>query len=425
MKSRLYLLLTGISACAALCLQTSTVEAVFASVKSTGMAATAISYPLDTFAGAYNPAGLTDVGDRFDLEAAFVVDSGTATFKNNFELNTLANVEEANYNGMKTKIIVPVGFGLNKNWCLNEDWKISTGVILYNRAYQKTTYKKAIPLFGQTKQGLEYLNETISPIVGIQWCDSHTLAISANYQLERIKVNGLENFDNPLFSSEPGFVTNKGYNYSNGWGLTVGYLGHWTNKLSIGVTYQPETTMNRMDKYKGFLAQHGRLNIPRKIGAGISYWVLPCVIVAFDVEQLQWSKIKSLHNPLLNNGVLEQLGTTNGPGFGFRDQWFYRAGIEWTINDMWTLRAGYRYANTPIRKSQTAVNILTLDTVQSFITAGATWNYNECNEISFVGAWGFQNTISGTNVIPPALGGGDVSIKEQKYAIGVAWGYKY
>lgn len=445
MKMRFLNLFACMGAMAALCTHSTKAEAIFASVKSTGMAATCISYPLDSVVGAYNPAGMTEVGDRLDIEAGWVHDKGSTTVLNNtvppgtrtptgalVPPGTPNSLVNGHYNGMKNENVYPVGFGLNKTWWLCDEWELATGIVLYNRNYQKTTYTKPVLLLGTSKPGLEYLNETLSPVVAIKWCNTHSFGISANYQVERLKVNGLENFARAVRPPLPGGslypenVTNKGYGYSTGWGVTFGYLGHITDELSIGVTYQPETSMSRISKYKGFLAQKGKLNIPRKIGAGISYKILPCWVVAFDVEQIQWSKIKALHNNLLDdNGVLQPLGSSNGPGFGFRDQWYYRFGTEWAVSECWTVRAGYRFAEMPFKKSQAPVNLLTLDTVESFLTLGATWNVNECNEVSFLFAYGFEHKVKGDNTIPSFLGGGDVHLKEEKFALGLAWGWKY
>lgn len=445
MKSRLYSIFAAVGTLTALCLHTTSLEAVFASVKSVGMGGAAVSYPLDTLSGAYNPAGLIDVGDRIDIEAAWVRDGGSATIT-----NTLPNpippytpplFVKDSYNGMRTTSVYPVNAGFNKNWQIGcSDWTISTGIILYNREYQKTTYKKIIttattppypvgPLLGVTKPGLEYLSETVSPIIGLKWRDTHMIAVSADYQVERLKVNGAQNLI-PL-SIHPDQVTNRGYNWSTGWGFSIGYLGHITPCLSIGATFAPRVTMRHMDKYKGFLAG-GKIDLPQRIDVGISYRILPCLVVAFDAEHLQWSKVRALHNPLYTDAATETfapVGSNDGPGFGFSDQWFYRVGLEWTINESFVARIGYRYANSPIRKSQTFTNLLTLDTVESYILAGGTWNITECQELSIVGGYGFQNKIKGENSIPNTrdvpLGGGNIALKEQKWAIGLAWAYKY
>jgi long-chain fatty acid transport protein len=167
--------------------------------------------------------------------------------------------------------------------------------------------------------------------------------------------------------------------------------------------------------------------VPAKYSAGVSYKFLPCLVGAFDVEMLQWSHVKALHNPLLDNGVLHPLGANNGPGFGFRDQYFYRVGLEWAINDCWTLRTGFRYANTPVKASQVLVNALTIDLAERFFTWGATYNVNECNEVSFSAAYGFEHSVTGSipSIAPNVFGGGSAKLKEQKYALGIVWGHKY
>ncbi len=428
MKARLLNFTACLATTVVLCIQSSSAEAIYADIKAIGMGGTCISYPLDTLSGAYNPAGLSEVGDRLDVEAGWIHNTGSLTVKNN-----LAPVGiNGHFNGMQDKNMPAANFGINKTFCTCAG-EFTAGLIVYNRAYQKTSYGKPLLLFGTSKPGLEYLNETISPIFTFRINEMHSFGISVNYQIERLKVNGIENFK--ALSVHPENLTNRGYDYATGWGVTIGYLGHITDCLSVGLTYQPRTPMSKLNKYKGFLAS-GRLNVPAKISGGISYRIMPCVVAAFDVEYIQWSGVKSLHNPLLHDGLLFPLGTDNGPGFGFRDQTFYRAGIEWQICEAWTARIGYRYANSPIRRSQTAVNALTLDAVESFITTGATYCLNPCNEFSFSFAWGFEHEIKGKSDSIPLFvatptghivpfGGGQANLKEQKFALGAAWGYKF
>ena len=45
------------------------------------------------------------------------------------------------------------------------------------------------------------------------------------YALDHIEAKGLANFDNPVFSSHPGQVTDRGIDTATGWGLRLGYLG--------------------------------------------------------------------------------------------------------------------------------------------------------------------------------------------------------
>lgn len=416
MKSRCFKLLSCLGLLASFCMQSSSAEAIFASVKSTGMAATCVAYPLDTLVVAYNPAGLADICDRVDIEAGWVRERGHARVSGNL----LPPVNKTQ-NGFKTKNAYVGNFGISKQLPCD----MTVGLALYNRDYQKTTYGSPLVLFGTSKAGLEYVHEVLTGTWAIKICDRWNFGIAANYNVQRFKVDGIQNFDNARFSSNPGHVTNRGYDYSQGWSGSFGFRGQITDDLSIGVAYTTKAHMKRFTKYSGFLAGRGRLEVPQHVNAGIAYQLFPCLVVAFDFEWVDWKQAKALANPLLNGGVLEQLGTANGPGFGFRNQYFYRVGFDWRIDECWSVRAGYRHTNTPVRKSQTAVNVLSLDLVEDFVTVGATWDFNCCHEFSFVFAYGFDHKVNGKNSIPRSFGGGEADLKEQKFLLGLSWGWKY
>ena len=407
----------GLIAC--LSLITSDIHAVLASVKTTGMAATGIAYPQDAEAGAFNPAGMVDVGDRFDIGFSAVRESRRANIHGN--ISGLPGVNGSFDANHKAKYAYNGDFGINKMLGCN----ISVGLVIYNRNYNKTKYAHAMPLFGTTKPGLEYVHETISPTIAIKFWEKHNFGISLNYMVQRLWVQGLQNFANPIFSKHPSHVTNHRYNYSQGVSFTLGYRCQVTNCLSVGVTYQPKTYMHKFNKYKGFLAGNGRLNIPQKIGGGFAWRFLPCATLAFDVEYINWKRVKALHRPLQSNLIAHKLGAHNGSGFGFRDQWYYRVGVDYDVTNWLTVRAGFRHANTPIRRSQTAVNLLIVDTVEDFLTLGATACINPCNEVSFFYAHGFHHKVRGKNSIPLSFGLGEADLKEYADAFGISWGHTF
>lgn len=407
----------GLLSCVSL--TSSDVHAVLASVKTTGMAATGIAYPQDAEAGAFNPAGMVDVGDRFDV--GFSVDRTSRKARVSGNHAPFPNVNGKFDAAHKAKYAFNGDFGINK--MLGCD--MSIGLIVYNRNYNKTKYHRALPLFGTSKVGMEYVHETISPTFAIRFCERHHFGVSLNYMVQRLWVQGLQNFANVLFSKHPAHVTNHRYSYSQGVSFTLGYRCQVTNCLSVGVTYQPKTYMSKFRKYKGFLAGNGRLNIPQKIGAGVAWRFIPCATVAFDVEYINWKRIKALHRPLQTNLIAHKLGAHNGSGFGFRDQWYYRVGIDYDVLDCLTVRAGFRHVNTPTRRSQTAVNVLVCDTVEDFLTLGATYCLNPCNEFSFFYAHGFNNKVKGKHSVPASFGGGEVDLKEYIDVFGISWGHVF
>lgn len=410
----------GLVSC--LSLTTSQAYAILASVKTTGMAATGIAYPQDSEAAAFNPAGMVDVGDRFDIGFAVIRESRKTHVHGN--LSGLPGVNgkfDANH---KAKYVANADLGINKMLGCN----MSVGLVIYNRNYNKTKYKHAIPLFGTSKLGMEYVHETISPTFAIKFGCIHNFGISLNYMVQRLWVQGLQNFDNARFSKHPGHVTNNRYSYSQGVSFTLGYRCQVACNLSVGVTYQPKTYMSKFKKYRGFLAGDGRLNIPQKIGAGVAWRFLRCATLAFDVEYINWKRIKALKNKLQTTllGLLtNKLGSAHGSGFGFRDQWYYRVGIDYDVTDWLTVRAGFRHANTPIRRTQTAVNALTVDTVENFLTLGATACLNSCNEFSFFYAHGFHHKVRGQHSIPLIFGLGEADLKEYADVFAISWGHVF
>ena len=407
--------------CLASCLSltTSDAHAILASVKSTGMAAAAVAYPQDAEAAAFNPAGMVDVGDRMDN--GFAVDRSSRKTTVHGNLAPIPGINgkfDANHGA---KYAYNADVGINKMLGCN----MSVGLVIYNRNYNKTKYAHALPLFGTSKAGMEYVHETISPTFAIKFLEKHNFGISVNWMIQRLWVQGLQNFANALFSKHPSHVTNHRYSYSQGCSFTLGYRCQVTDKFSIGATYQPKTYMHKFNKYKGFLAGNGRLNIPQKIAAGFAWRFVPCATIAFDVEYINWKRVKALERPLQSNLTANKLGTHNGSGFGFRDQWYYRVGVDYDILTWLTLRAGFRHTNTPIRRTQTAVNILTVDTVEDYLTIGATACLNPCNEFSFFYAHGFNNKVRGKNSIPASFGFGNADLKEYDDVFAISWGHTY
>jgi len=404
-------------------------EAIIASVKSTGMGQAAIAYPQDSLAVAFNPAAMIAVGRRVDGEIYWAHDRGRATVSNNKFPIPPPPFPQINgtFNVMRTHDVYGANFGFNTCFCSqlgcwNFEW--SFGSALYNRDFQKTTFNKIQPLFGTSKPGIEALHEEIDTSLAIRIWDGHTLGVSVDWHIFRVKVNGLQNFDNPMFSSHPGHVTNRGYNYSQGVGVTVGYYGQLCDWLAIGATYRPKTRMKRFTKYDGFFAQHGRIDIPEKIGAGIAFTFSPCWALAFDYEHFRWHQIKALSNKILPAILTELLGTDEGVGFGWRNQNKYRVGINYFLNDCLTIRAGFVHVQTPTPRSQLATNVLLDDLVQDYLTVGFTWYFSCCMEFSGFFAHGFKHTLKKKGAIPvPIFGGGDIKLNESKNALGFALGW--
>lgn len=397
-------------------------EALLASIKSSGMAATATAFPLDSLCIAYNPAAITELQDRIDFGAAWDHSPQSATIYGN-QLPPQLHIN-GHYNASRRRDFLLAEGGAVKHLGCN----MALGLAVYNRDFNKTTYTRPVPLLGTSRLDAEYAHEIAALAWSMKVLPCLSVGVVLNYHLQRAKLNGVQRFEN--FSSNPGHVSNNGYNYSHGWGYGIGALWNVTRCINIGASYQPKVHMSRFKEYSGFLAQQGRINVPDIITAGIAYSPLCSLTFAFDYQHVAWSQVNALHNPLEvpnPSGPDYQhklLGGSDGPGFGFRSQDYLRFGVNWDCCDWLTLRAGFRHVQTPVRRSQTAANLLTCDVIENVATCGATWRLQCGNELSFLYAHGFENTVHGKDSFPPTppFGGGNVDLRQQKNVFGLSWG---
>jgi long-chain fatty acid transport protein len=407
---------------ALLCIGTCSTANAITSAKALGMGGTGTAHPQDAFATAYNPAGISEIEDRIDAGLFFLRSHGKS--KISHSLNPVLN--ETMHSSRVKNIFVPE-FGINKILYKKNCTQITAGLAVYNKEFIKTAYDRGNPLFGTSPLGLEYVYEVIAPTIALKTDSLGSLGLSLDYNIQRLKIEGAQRFANPFESISPQNVTNRGYDYSNGIGLTVGWMKQIHRTLTCGIAYRFETEMKNFRKYRGFVANQGEFNTTPRIALGIAYKPTCQWVICLDFEQIWRTRIPALKNTLFPNALKSRAGTRSGAGFDWRDQVYCRLGIAFQANEQWTLRAGYRHSPSPI-KMGTAItsNIYTLECIEDVVTLGATWSWNPLFELSLFYAHGFPKTLKKNDIIPMEFGRGNVSLSEdQKDLYGLSLGWKY
>lgn len=389
---------------------TRSAEARSASVKAMGMGECAVAYPQDTLSNAWNPACAMFIGNRFDANVGWLRTRGEATVLN----NTVVGSPSVTYKSDVHPTSFDPEFGANYIVCGSCD--VAVGFIGYNKSYFQTHYRSPIPFFGKTQPSMELIQEVLSPLVALR-LDAHTFALALQFTGERFKASGLENFATSAFSVEPVAVTNNGHEYSYGLGFAVGWLWHAYPGLRFGFAYETEIDMERLKKYRGLLFKAGQMEVPERFAAGFSCDFTCYCHGAIDLELIRWSRTSLGRfvetNPPQPCHKKNKLGSQHGPGLGWRDQPLAKFGIDYYMPCLSTVfRAGYRWGRTPIPTRNTFPNILTLETVESLVTVGATFTPWMGHEFSICYAYGFNNTVHGDHhKVGPQFGGGIVNLK--------------
>jgi long-chain fatty acid transport protein len=409
-------------------------------VKSRGMGGVGVAFPQDAIVAANNPAGMAWVGNRLDIGVDF------------FNPNRDAELAGIEADSRRNWFLIPE-FGYNHMI----DDRLSVGVSLVGNGGMNTSYDKNIfdrviaAQLGLTKTGtpdtgnevgVDLAQLLILPTVAYKVNPNHSIGASVVLGIQKFEAYGLGNFQcftqtgatNPSCQTfgplapafDPNFVfsdalTDNGKDYAFGAGVRIGWLGRFTDQVSVGISYATKVYMQEFEDYEELFAEQGDFDIPAILQAGIAVKALPNLIVAFDYERIFYSDVASISNPgpiLAPNPFPEgtgPLGTDDGLGFGWEDQDVFKLGAAYDINDRWTVRAGYAYGESPIPDDQILFNILAPAVVEHHVTVGFTYKLSKNSELSGAYMHAFENEQSQEDTL---LGPAEISMNQNSFSIG-------
>jgi len=411
-------------------------------MKSIGMGGAAVAVAQEPFAGAVNPASGAFLGNEWELGASWFSPDRSASRSG----SGLANIDGSVTSGSNNFFIPEFGI----NW--NYGPELAFGITVYGNGGMNTNYPGGqIPvtsacaqfrqgqgapynlLCGSGNLGVDYSQLAIAPYVSWQFLKGQSIGVAPLITYQRFKAEGLQAFDNPGFSTSPGSVTNNGYDDSWGVGVRVGWLGQFTDAFALGVTYSSKISMGNFDRYQGLFAQQGGFDVPSSFGVGIALRPAPQWLIALDYERIFYDDVPSVNNPsaLIGSCAAGQrsacLGGDSGAGFGWQNIDVWKIGVQYALNDQWTIRAGYNNSGNPVEPQNVTFNILAPGIVRNQYTAGATWRLDRESEITGAFMYAANNSVTGPSLfvgfgLPPTT---TDSVQMKEYQIGIAYSRKF
>ncbi len=385
-------------------------------VKSQGIAGLGIALPQDGLAAATNPAGTAFVGERADIGVTLFQPKRGAEIDGN--AGPGGSSLNGSYDGNDTRNFLIPELGYVKQ--LNSQWV--AGVAVYGNGGMNTDYaRNPWGGFGATgAAGVNFEQLLISPSIAYKVTDNHALGLAVNFAYQRFAAKGIELFAGNGASESPGNFSNQGSDSAIGWGLRIGYTGRLTPELTVGATYATRMKTGKFDKYKGLFAEQGGFDVPANFGVGIAWQATNALTLAADVQRIEFGSVKSVGSSLFTG---TQFGSSNGPGFGWRNVSVVKIGASYDVSPELTLRGGYSHVTQPIPGDEVLLNILAPGVVQDHLTLGATWKQGKHGELSFYYSHAFRKTVDGP--IPINYGGGIASLHLSENSLGVGYGWKY
>ncbi len=268
----------------------------------------------------------------------------------------------------------------------------------------------------------------------LYWNECNRFGVGLNLYWTHLRVEGIGAL--APFSVAPLTVTDTGNSHSRGLGVTIGWLGMVHPSVTLGASYCSRTGTSEYVRYLGLLAEQ-KLDIPETWRFGAAWAATESLTVLGDLEYRRYSRINAWADPFppsSSTAFEGTFGTKYGPGWDWQDQWTVKLGAVWEL-DCWIFRAGYRHEQPRMRghTTDTALNVLTLNTVENFISVGVT-KLTECyGEWSGFAEYGFSNTIqsgypsiaSDPRTLDVPLSPANLEFTARSYRAGLAYGTEF
>ncbi len=404
--------------------------------KSKGMAGTGVGSNADmgTIMGASNPALTVFASD--DWEAGISIFSPrrsfTATASGNNGAPPTFSIGAGSFDSSSEWFPIPF---VAKSWTLANENKIS--FLFYGRGGMNTDWDNSSisatsgicdPTgqgvvtgpgpFCAGKAGVDLSQAFLTVNYAGKTSDKFAWGIGPVIAIQSFQANGVASFTpfTHTFSDtfDPTTVTalsNNDHDLSVGWGISGGLWAGLTDTVSVGFAYQSKILMGEFDDYADLFAEDGGFDIPSSIKAGISVMATDALRINFDVEQVAYSDIDSVGNPLNNlfTGCFTAnpqvapaadgcLGGPAGAGFGWEDMTAYKLGFEWQTDENNVWRFGFSTGEQPIQSADVVFNILAPGVMEEHFTLGWTRDLASGSQLSLSFMYAPEVKVSGPNV---------------------------
>jgi long-chain fatty acid transport protein len=346
-----------------------------------GMSGAIVAAPGDAMTVITNPAGLSQISPQGDASAELFNPTRTASFGQG-KIGSHTNLYGTPALGwmvpiVKHRLFLGGGFfgtaGLGVNYLQQPFFVPSPG--------NPTSLTPAV------LKAYSSISMMIAAL-GMAWQPSRDWSIGITLDMANENVA----FQETESGKVNGFPFSVGADFSNpasayGVGFTLGALYRVNALVTLGATYRSpifftpltwqEGTESVPNPVTGGIQQAGgpgqysmRLNYPQQVALGIALHPITDLLISLQGQWFDWRSTLNtvtIHGPWSNGSPLVM--DTN-----WRNVWVGAVGLQYQFSPMFTLRAGYSHATSPVSSSNLYPNLLAPAMVQNQVSVGATEN---------------------------------------------------
>ena len=308
------------------------------------MGGASVGLPLDAATTITNPAGLSELQRRLDIGATYF--SPDVSYKAHSEaaMVTHDNSSISSDTGACTMPSIGLALPIDEIWSfgIGAYGVCGMGVDYKSNLYNNVTYT-------------DYGFMKIAPAISRRFGEKLSLGIALNLDCAQMDYEAGSTAEVPHHN---------GHEY--GLGFTAGAIYKLTDVVTLGFAYESKQDFSDFE----FNTTSGRDKLafdqPQNITFGVGIRPAERWRIAFDAAWIDWSQVMGKDQPKY---------TENSSGampwnMNWDEQYVFKAGLEYDLNEKVKLRAGYNYGKNPLDSSRAFENIAFPAIAEHHITAG-------------------------------------------------------
>ncbi|MBK9519459.1 MAG: outer membrane protein transport protein [Anaeromyxobacter sp.] len=381
-----------------------------------GMGGVGVGATLDSSAAVTNPAGLTELGRRLDVNVTYFapspeykatsvpppnppfVNQDGATFETDRGPSFIPNIG----------VVLPLGAGF------------TAGVGAYGVGGMGVDYKTNL-YNGSTLTSYQQLR--LAPALAYKVSDALSFGVTLNAMWAQMEYDVASGFGQLPHDAANSF----------GVGATVGAKFTPVKDFTIGLAYETESYFQEFEftipAHPGADPLGNPVNFPGGVDTlkfnqpavasiGAAWRVVPAFLLAVDVQLIEWSKTNGPNQPKFTNDT----SLTGSMPFNltWSDQVVYKVGVAVDATDALTIRAGYNYAENPLDPSRAFENIAFPAVAEHHVSLGLGWAFSDALAVNLAGTYSPKTTLKGSNPQQGLLSY-ETAMSQLSFDAGLAW----
>lgn len=367
------------------------------------MGGVSVGTALDAASLLTNPAGMTDLKARIDFGASYF--SPAVEYKATGAAPGVMVVDGATIESDKGASPVPA-FGLIVPISENLTFGIGAyGISGMGVDYEQNLYQSIL--------STSYSQMRFAPGVAYKINNMISVGAVANIMYATMEFSAATNGTAAGFPADQQEHMNAA---SFGYGGTIGITIKPVDLVKIGLAYETKSVFQDFE----FNTDTGRdkieFNQPQNATVGIALMPIAGLIVAADIQWIRWAETNGKDLPKYTENTGAQAWNLN-----WDDQMVYKFGLQYSINPMFDVRAGFNYGKMPLDKNRAFENIAFPAISEYHYTAGFGVHVNDNLALNVGGMYSPEAKISGSNAAGAFIADYETRMSQYSLDVGIAY----